>query len=1033
MRNTCMLATMRVIVFFFVALIAVSCKVTIEKPTQSEYYEKDEIHFDVEYNGTGTVNWKSEHTAPDGTVNTIGNSEFKLDINPIGKGYPWEFKKSNLPVGVHKITAYKNENSAEIVITILPFCENPQLDCSYLDDGACTVGICDDSQKECVSTHAVNGTSCDDTFSCTDNDRCSEGVCIGQNTCLGNGICTINGCQYSGECDTDNDCEYLDSNCHSAYCSSFSGTCATRLKEGVCYIDGYCFEEGMKKPEEPCQLCDSTTPNKWSSVSYLPCNDQDECTIGDTCIDGVCTPKSFLDCNDDNPCTTDACDVELGCVHRIDDGESCDVDSDLPCVLGTCHESQCVADVSDGYCLIDNQCIPEGQQSPNGCSLCNPNVFKYSWYWNSESEGQSCSSGNDAPSCGQYACSMGQCVMSISNNMCYIKGECIEDNQRTEDGCWECDVDKGQFNGTFIGGSSCYINAMRHVLIEPSDLASSPVAFSSDYFEYSTKVPSMTSYNSYAKTFFKMKTGRMAMATCEVKDQVVSVAVYTYPGLRELHREGLWYSQFMIPDRSYCNIDSLDVNGDGFEEVLIGGPKNSLNDLAGKITVLDIDEIRVRTISDHDVVVAGGFLDFDTAKYEGNMYFVARNSSGISLHAMGFNERGTFYISDSPAWIHKHPGNYISASFTGEGAVRIVKYIPSDYLNDVKTIISQHKVLDGEEIGQEIVVNNIQPSGAISCGEKIFFSLTEFNADYSYINYINTAHGNTLKSFGSTEFVVGSMNCFEEAENYRLPRELLLTGESKLEGRHEYNYTPDNHDYLYIGKNEIPVLMDDDLTHNDVEEIGLLVPEGEIRYISSPIYANYLVLYGGGTVIVTTPELELEQLTIHEGEFITNPGISVSVNSNIILKTASADISNAAINFTGDRKSVVAGIDGSEIRLGELQVNKKDSYRRVIVDDMISSFIVGKISAVNGIIEVSDNTSVEIINSSEVTKGNGTVIFRGPAFYAPSINFEGVNLYVLGNKNSELTRFDIMGPLTSQRTLNFTMQKCHTWTGKPLQ
>ncbi len=174
----------RLCLIFVTVLIVAGCKVTIESPTETTYTYGASIHFDAEYNGTGTIKWKDEYTAEDGSTDTLDDSEFKQNTADTGKGYPWEFYKSDLAIGVHKITAYKNDDYAEITIVIHSFCDAPDTDCSGLGDGVCTVGICDRNANSCVVSYKEDGTSCDDGDPTTYGEVCVAGECLAENGLL---------------------------------------------------------------------------------------------------------------------------------------------------------------------------------------------------------------------------------------------------------------------------------------------------------------------------------------------------------------------------------------------------------------------------------------------------------------------------------------------------------------------------------------------------------------------------------------------------------------------------------------------------------------------------------------------------------------------------------------------------------------------------------------------------------------------------------------------------------------------------------
>ncbi len=164
-----------------VLLVVTACKVTIEKPDGDTYTAGEEIHFKAEYDGTGEIKWKSEYTSPEAITQTIGDSEFKQGVRETGKGYPWEFYKSDLPIGVHKITAYKNDTDmAEVTITIRSFCDVPGTDCSSFGDGLCVEGVCSYEANACISRSLPDGTSCDDGDPATYGELCISGECAAE-------------------------------------------------------------------------------------------------------------------------------------------------------------------------------------------------------------------------------------------------------------------------------------------------------------------------------------------------------------------------------------------------------------------------------------------------------------------------------------------------------------------------------------------------------------------------------------------------------------------------------------------------------------------------------------------------------------------------------------------------------------------------------------------------------------------------------------------------------------------------------------
>ncbi len=199
----------------------------------------------------------------------------------------------------------------------------------------------------------------------------------------------------------------------------------------------------------------------------LQCDaDQNACTVGDQCQNGVCIAGKAKDCNDSNPCTVDSCAAATGCVQKPDDGAPCNDDNlctvgDL-CAAGSCSGGKpkpctstdpCVdakCNLLDGGCKYtakvegapcdDGQACTAGEKCTGGncsggqakgcddgnaCTIdsCDPagtckNVALGS--------GAACSDGNP---CNQGAsCAQGACQGGKPKN-------CVDANPCTTDGC----------------------------------------------------------------------------------------------------------------------------------------------------------------------------------------------------------------------------------------------------------------------------------------------------------------------------------------------------------------------------------------------------------------------------------------------------------------------------------------------------------------------------------------------------------------------------------------------------------------------
>ena len=119
-------------------------------------------------------------------------------------------------------------------------------------------------------------------------------------------------------------CEAMD--CDSAYPKASESACA-KVEANFLNKTGQmlpCILEGCENPRNDGQ----------------PCDDMSGCTIGDTCIQGICLGDA-VDCDDGNFCTFGSC-VEPGvCVYENLDQLPCEDGDD--CTVGdSCFEGACV-------------------------------------------------------------------------------------------------------------------------------------------------------------------------------------------------------------------------------------------------------------------------------------------------------------------------------------------------------------------------------------------------------------------------------------------------------------------------------------------------------------------------------------------------------------------------------------------------------------------------------------------------------------------------------------------------------------------
>jgi hypothetical protein len=167
-----------------------------------------------------------------------------------------------------------------------------------------------------------DGASCDDGNPCTDNDRCQGGVCV-----VGAPKrCQSDLCHTVGTCDPD------------------TGAC-TDGPPIVCSPRDQCHLTGV---------CDPSTGACSAPVkpNGTTCSDGNACTLGDTCMAGVCTGGTPVVCPPaSNPCLESFCESTTGaCITAVANGRACD-DGDPTTTNDVCFAGACGAFLeSDGRC-----------------------------------------------------------------------------------------------------------------------------------------------------------------------------------------------------------------------------------------------------------------------------------------------------------------------------------------------------------------------------------------------------------------------------------------------------------------------------------------------------------------------------------------------------------------------------------------------------------------------------------------------------------------------------------------------------------
>ena len=207
------------------------------------------------------------------------------------------------------------------------------------DDGnACTTEICDPGGG-CTVTPKPAGTACDDGNACTTATTCQGGECVGQPV-----VCAPQSPCHTAVCDTTEGCLGAALPNGSECEDSDACTLATTCNAGVC---GGGTQVDCPQPGDPCisAACNGATGECETKAvpEGAPCNDQDPCTVAESCQAGSCSGGTPKDCGPGpGPCTALVCEAETGaCVESpIADGEPCDTKN--PCAgKGICNGGEC--------------------------------------------------------------------------------------------------------------------------------------------------------------------------------------------------------------------------------------------------------------------------------------------------------------------------------------------------------------------------------------------------------------------------------------------------------------------------------------------------------------------------------------------------------------------------------------------------------------------------------------------------------------------------------------------------------------------
>jgi len=213
-----------------------------------------------------------------------------------------------------------------------------------LEASDCGVSDCHDAfcmTNVCRLAPTINNNSvCSDKDVCTVADHCVNGKCEGYFLTCNDNQCTTGSCYKGVGCVYENKIYGTtcdDNNPCTIDDTCISGQCASGIEKDCSEFDTICT---MGVCDISSGICYPTNINEG-----LVCDDDRTCTFDTECKSGEC--KGTLNqCFDNNPCTIDACVEDIGCmVQQKYVGGKClpGCVSDDICPMGyICHDGTCI-------------------------------------------------------------------------------------------------------------------------------------------------------------------------------------------------------------------------------------------------------------------------------------------------------------------------------------------------------------------------------------------------------------------------------------------------------------------------------------------------------------------------------------------------------------------------------------------------------------------------------------------------------------------------------------------------------------------
>jgi hypothetical protein len=255
--------------------------------------------------------------------------------------------------------------------------------------------------------------------------------------------------------------------CTEDSCNS-DGSCTFTAKAGFCAILGSCYADQTPHPDIPCLACEvARSQSAWSAQDGTSCDDENPCTKGDVCRDGICR-GDFYSCADSQECTDDVCDGAGGCTNPLK-SDWCRVNgrcypSGAKDPFDSCNEcapatNQAAFTTISGGCVIEGVCYRSGETDATRCKVCDPTASGSEWTDVSGgcTIGGFCYANGAKDDTGCRVCDPNSSTTSWTDASydCRIDGRCYAQGDADSSRCGVCDPAKATDAWTLSAENRC--------------------------------------------------------------------------------------------------------------------------------------------------------------------------------------------------------------------------------------------------------------------------------------------------------------------------------------------------------------------------------------------------------------------------------------------------------------------------------------------------------------------------------------------------------------------------------------------------